>query len=465
MRQMLGGLLSGFVVGGLGLVVASIVFFDGIKSFDWCPDNRWQVGWRAALVGGVGGSLVGICVGWLRLRRSQSLRRLAYTESAEFIEKADDRLVEQVKTLFGMLGATSLRDVMKQVDADRHTSCWVGDLSEVEAGDGRPMTLKTVAVFHRAGLSFPQFILQPKRWTLNVGAALIGLEEIRFAGRESFTEAYFLSSSVEPQAMQLFDAKVLDHFGARVGFEIGSDGDWLVVASPQRKHLSAEARKRFTIQAREILQLFVAASRDVDTTVVQSETSPISGGLSKLMPAAVTDADIERFLSEAVPRSVPKQIARPHLVGPFVSAIFGGFFSLVSLFSIPVLFFAPFKMALLVGGIPIVPGGVLLWNAWRLRTKRLRLLSHGEIVPGRIQSVTRATAESSTTRYRVELRYEAQGMPTIGFTRVPGEVMDEVWDAQKQDRQIQLIFDPQLPHHCLLTRQLSTSRGGHPSTR
>ena len=465
MRQLVGGILGGFVVGGLVLVAASIAFFDGIKSFDWCPDNRWQVGWRAALIGGVGGSFVGIFVGWLRLRRLEGLRNLAYTESAEFIEKADDRLVEQVKTLLGKLDIASLRDVMKQVDADRHTSSWVGDLSEAATGEDRPVNRRTIAVFHRPGLSLPQFILQPKRWLLKIGAALIGLEEVRFADHASFTEAYYLSSSVQKQVMELFDEVILDHFGARAGFEIGGDGDWLVVAGPQRKHLSAEARKRFSGQAREILALFVAASRDVDATVVQHATSSPVVGLKKLLPADVTDDDIERFLSEAVPRSVPTQIARPQLVGPLVSAIFSAFLLLPSCFSILFLFLAPFKMALLVAIVPLVLGVGLLWNAWRLRTKRLRLLSHGEVVPGRVQSVTRAPVQSSTTQYRVEVRYEAKGMPTTGFSNVSGEIMDEVWEAQEQDRTVQLIFDPQIPQHCLLTRQLSTSWRGHPSTR
>ncbi|MEC7556571.1 MAG: DUF3592 domain-containing protein [Planctomycetota bacterium] len=465
MRQLVGGILGGFVAGGLVLVAASIAFFDGIKSFDWCPDNRWQVGWRAALIGGVGGSFVGIFVGWLRLRRHEGLRRLAYTESAEFTEKAGDRLVEQVKTLLANPGAASLRDVMKQVDADRHTSSWVGDLSEDDEGENRKVNRRTIAVFHRPGLSIPQFILQPKRWALEIGAALIGLEEVRFADHASFTEAYHLSSSVQPLAMQLFDEVILDHFGARAGFEIGGDGDWLVVAGPQRKHLSAEARKRFSGQAREILALFVAASRDVDATVMQDATSSPAIGLRKLLPAEVTDDDIARFLSEAVPRSVPTQIARPHLVGPFASAIFGAFLLAPSCLSIPFLFLFPFKVALLVAIVPLVLGGVSLWNAWRLRTKRLRLLSHGQVVPGRVQSVTRATAQPSTTRYRVEVCYEAKGMPTTGFTNVSGEIMDEVWEAQEQDRTVQLIFDPQIPQHCLLTRQLSTSWRGHPSTR
>lgn len=465
MRHLVFGILGGFFVGGLVLLTASIAFFDGIKSFDWCPDNRWQVGWRATLIGGVGGSFVGIFVGWLRFRRHQGLRRLAYIESAEFIEKIDDRLVEQVKTLLGKTCAASLRDAMKQVDADGHASSWVGDLLEDDGGEDRNVNRRTIAVFHRPGLSLPQFILQPKRWTLGLGAALIGLEEVRFADHASFSEAYHLSSSVQPLAMQLFDEVVLDHFSARGGFEIGGEGDWLVVVGPQRKHLSAEARKRFSVQAREILALFMGASRDGDATVVQHATSSPTVGLRKMLPAEVTDDDISRFLVETVPRSVPPQIARPHLVGPFVSAIFGAFLLFPSCFSILFLFLAPFKVALLIAIVPLLFGGVVLWNAWRLRTKRLRLLSHGEVVPARIQSVTRTTAQPSTTRYRVEVRYEANGMPTTGFTNVPGEIMDEVWEAQEQDQTVQLIFDPQISQHCLLTRQLSTSWRRHPSIR
>jgi hypothetical protein len=459
---MLGGLFVGSVIlGSLGLA-----FFDLIETFDWCPQHRWEAALLAAGIGGGIGSSVGFIVGWMHLRRQQDLKRLADTESAEFIEKADDRLAERAKTLLGKLGSASLRNVMKPVEAGDHTSTWIGDLSVSDGEEHRRVKRQTIAAFHQAGLSLPQFILQPKRLMLKIFAAVIGLQEIHFADHPRFSDGYHLSSSAQHLATQLFDKSLLDHFSARDDYEIGGDGDWLIVAAPQRGHLSAEGRKRFANQAREILALFVAASRDVDTSAVQQDTPSPTVGLSKLLPAGgVTDSDVTEFLDEPVPRSVPKQVARPHLVPTYVLAIFAAFFLFASCFSIPVLFLASAKVAFWFAAVPLTLGSVLLWAAWRMRRNRLRLLSHGQVAAGFIQSVTKTIAQPSRTRYRVEVHYEAMGIPTTGVIKVPGDIIEEVWDAQEQDRNMQLIFDPHAPQHCLLTRQLSTSWLIHPSMR
>ncbi len=466
MRHFAIGMLGGLFVGSIILGSLGLAFFDLIETFDWCPQVRWEAALLAAGIGGGIGSFVGLIVGWVHLRRQQDLKHLAYTESAEFIEKADDRLSERAKTLLGKLGSASLRNVMKPVDAGHHTSLWIGDLSVSDGEEHRQVKRQTIAAFHQAGLSLPQFILQPKRLTLQIFAAVAGLQEIRFADHPRFSDGYHLSSSAQHLTTQLFDKSLLDHFSARDDYEIGGDGDWLIVAAPQRGHLSAEGRKRFSNQAREIHALFVAASRDVDTSAPQQDTPSPTVGLSKLLTSRrVTDSDVTEFLDEPVPRSVPTQVARPHLIPTYVLAIFAAFFLSASCFSIPILFLASAKEAFWFAAVPLTLGSVLLWAAWRIRRNRLRLLSHGQVASGFIQSVTKTTAQPSSTRYRVEVHYEAMGIPTTGVVKVSGDIIEEVWDAQEQDQHVQLIFDPHAPQRCLLTRQLSTSWLIHPSMR
>ena len=136
-----------------------------------------------------------------------------------------------------------------------------------------------------------------------------------------------------------------------------------------------------------------------------------------------------------------------------------------SCISIMALFVAPITEALWLVGIPLILGSVLLGAARWFRRKRLRLLSHGQVASGFIQSVTRAILQSSTPRYRVQVQYEAMGTPTISVVTLSSDIIEEVWKAQGQNRQVPLVYDPYAPQHCLLAWQLSTSRHAHPSMR
>lgn len=464
MRHLVRGIFGGLFVGSIILGTVGTAFYDYFKTLDQCPEHRWQVVLLGVGIGGSIGSFIGLLFGWTRLRRFHRLERLAYSESAEFIAEAGDRLTERAKALLGKLGTTSLRDVMKLVEADRRTSIWIGDLS-VATDSNRHVERKTIAAFQHAGLSLPQFILRPRRFTLDILATVLGLQEIHFASYPGFSDTYHLSGSAEHLVTELFDTSLLDHFSAQDGFEIGGNGDWLVVAAPQRGHLSAANRKLFSIQALRILSLFAAACRDLDTSAVPQETRSATTQLNRLLPVVVSDSDASAFLEQPVPRSVPKRVARPHLLKALILAIFAAFFLAAGCFSIVFLFLAPITEAVWFAAIPLSLGSLLLWAAWRMRRNRLRLLSHGQVTSGFVQSVTRVTARFSQSRFRVEIRYEAVGTPTTGVVTVSGDIIEEVWNAQEQDRQVPLIYDPHAPQHCLLTRQLSTSWNAHPSMR
>ncbi len=452
----------GLVIGTVILGTLSLAFFDYFKTFDWCPEHRWKV----ALLGAGIGSFIGILVGWTRIRRHHGLKRLASSEAAEFMEKASDRLAERTKTLLGKLGFASLKDVMKLVEKDRQTLLWIGDLSVVTAGDVQSVERRTIAAFQHTGLSLPQFILQRRRMGLGLLKTMIGLQDIRFADYTRFSDTYHLSGCSQHLVTQLFDKSLLDHFSARRSCEIGGEGDWLIVAAPQRKYLSAASRKLFSNQARELFSLFAAACRHVDTSAVPQETCSPTGLLDKLRPAVVSDSEATAFLKQPVPRSVPKQIARPHIRPAYILAICGAFFLFASCISIMTLFVAPITVALWLAGIPLMLGSVLLWAARWFRRKQLRLLSYGQVTLGFIQSVTRAILQSQTCpRYRVQVQYEAMGTPTISVVTLSSDFIEEVWKAQEQNRQVPLMYDPHAPQHCLLAWQLSTSWHAHPSMR
>jgi hypothetical protein len=465
MKYFIRGMFGGLFIGTVILGTLSLGISEYFRTFDWCPEHRWQVALLGAGIGGGIGSFIGILVGWTRLLRHHGLKRLASSEAAEFMEKASDRLAERTKTLLGKLGLASLRDVIKLVEEDRQTSLWIGDLSVDDMNENRQVERRTIAAFQHSGLSLPQFILQRRRMGLGLLKTMIDLQDIRFADYTRFSDTYHLSGCSRHLVTQLFDKSLLDHFSARDGCEIGGEGDWLIVAAPQRKHLSAASRILFSNQARELFSLFAAACRHVDTSAVPQETCSPTGLLDKLRPAVVSDSEATAFLKQPVPRSVPKKIARPHILPAYMLAIFGAFFLFASCISIMALFVAPITEALWLVGIPLMLGSVLFWVARWFRRKRLRLLSHGQVTSGFIQSVTRAILQSSTPRYRVQVQYEAMGTPTISVVTLSSDIIEEVWKAQEQNRQVPLMYDPHAPQHCLLAWQLSTSRHAHPSMR
>ena len=76
MRPLVLGIVKGLVLGALLLGVLSMMSFDYWKTFDWCPQERWDFGLLAVAVGGGIGSFFGLLSGGAALRRHQDLKYL-----------------------------------------------------------------------------------------------------------------------------------------------------------------------------------------------------------------------------------------------------------------------------------------------------------------------------------------------------------------------------------------------------
>jgi len=454
------------LVAGVGMGVLGIAFADGLRKFDWCPESRWQIALLLAGVGGMTGGLTGIPLGWFRLQRYHALKDFAASESGEFIEKASARLTERTKNLLGKIGVAALTDVMKLVAEDHRTSLWIGDLSVDGMGENRRVERRTIAAFQYDGFVLPQFLLQPRRFGLGFLRELIGLQDIRFTDYPRFSDMYHLSGRVQNPVKQLFYGSLLDHFDVRKGWEAAGEGDWLIIAAPRRRHLSAAGRRHFLNQVREVFSLFATACCQVDTseapqeTDTPEETDAPEGLLHGLLGALVSDSEATAFLEQPVPRSVPEKIVRPHMIPVLFSAVFGVFFLVAGGIAVITMIHLSWLVAL-----SILPGSSLLWFAWWWRGRRLRLLRHGQVTSGTIRSIHRSSLYTSTTRYRVRVCYEVRGAVMHSVVAVSGDMIEEIWQAQDGDRQVSLIYDPQTPRHCLLACQLATNVHAHPSTR
>ena len=463
MRPLVLGIVKGVVLGALLLGVLSMMSFDYWKTFDWCPQERWDFGLLAVAFGGGVGSFFGLLSGGAALRRHQDLKYLADSEGVELVDRADNRLTERSKNLLAKVGNASLRRVMTWDEQDGQGSLSMGDLSVSDMDEDNQVEHWTVALFHRPGWSLPQFVLQRRGFGLAIVAKVIGLQEICFAEEAGLSKRYFLSGSSEDAVRQLFNHSVRDHFSSGEGCEVGAEGDWLVIAAPGRRHLSATGRKVFRRQAREIVAVLASARSNVEIT--PSSPSAESAAPVASVSGSVSNRQAMAFFDQSVPRSVPWKVLSPYVSPLLALGVFGGFFVSAGVMAVVSLFVAPPVVALCLIALPVLAGSVLLCLALRLYRKRLRLLREGLPVKGLIESVRKTAWQLPMPRYRVQVHYEVKGSKQVGWANLSSDTVEEAWKAQEEKRAVPLIYDPQAPQNCLLVWQLVTSSRLHPSTR
>ncbi len=96
---------------------------------------------------------------------------------------------------------------------------------------------QTVAMFHFAGATLPEFTLGPETFVHRI-AERFGYQDFDFEAHPEFSRRYVLRGSDEPAVRNLFGPGLIDFFetlsGENRSWSVEGRGDWLLVFHPER---------------------------------------------------------------------------------------------------------------------------------------------------------------------------------------------------------------------------------------
>ena len=281
------------------------------------------------------------------------------------------------------------------------------DLSWIESrGSGknrRTVTLsRTILFFHRPECRLPDFTITHHEGFLgrlfSSRSGSVEAPSLEFKDRDSFNDKYTVQSPVPISATTLFDDALVAALDVHDGMDVVGDQNGIMVWRDADDSLGDELRAELVHDASAIFLPIandpdrgnrVAASHPgtyMDEQVKrwkQDDSSEARAMLRKL----VTREQVDRFVDQPVPRTVPYSILR-RTMGGTKALLIAGLVMLILFGALGTmgLIFTNYVFAaimLLLGSA----GGLTSAMTWTWRRKRLRMIQHGQIVDARIISV------------------------------------------------------------------------------
>ena len=288
----------------------------------------------------------------------------------------------------------------------------LADLSWEEtrgSGDNRrTVTIRrTIVFFHRPESKLPDFTITHHEGFLGrLFASRSGSVEapaLEFKDRESFTTKYTVQSPVPVSARTLFDDSLVAALDVQDGMDVVGDQNGIMAWRDGDDLLEDDRRVQLAIDASAV---FLQVVNDPNRGTIIADSNPgsymaeriarlkadDSSTARALLKMIITREQVEEFLAQPTPRTVPDSIVR-RVMGMNRSLIIAGLVMLILCGGLGVLglvfgqgFTEDLEIILIFLGLALI-GCVISLIAWNWRRKRLRLLRGGRIVDAHVVGI------------------------------------------------------------------------------
>ena len=324
-------------------------------------------------------------------------------------------------------------------------------------------TRQTVVLLQAPDLDFPEFRLRPPASSLMSG--LVGNSSLSFKGCPEFDAAYSVHATLKEAIQVLFTLEVRKQLAALPGWEVKGSGNTLVAFQP-RNLCGEEERSEFMSTALQILQALRTGEAELDarpdvsreaTGADMLESAQQMGGmggsviLSQLEQMALSQDELDNFCAASCPREIPGGMERQVLGASKVILLIG-----------PILTIVPIAVALGLwfggeGWVALFPlfgtliGPIVFFFGWKFRSKKLRTLHNGTIVPGVVDQVRATDVQiNNQLRHHAFVSYELNGETTQTKANVYGQAADNAKRRAADKREVSVLVDPQDPSHVIV---------------
>lgn len=465
--------------------------FGSLLGWNIVPvDPFWLPVALGAAVGIVGAVIWGQASRSWETRRSAGLREAAASLGASLSASPDPGLSEKLGRLFPTGTLSGMDNVIRtQVQGIRFA---VSDVSVTrETGSGtddrtRTVTTQTAAYYESDTLRFPSFTLQPEGLMTKLFSLTTGFEDINFPAHPDFSRAYYLRAVRVADTRKLFNSQLLEALGRHQGLQVTSDLGGLVFFRPG-KLCDAGELKGFISEAAEIFRLFEASARQSNLTAeaassakvdIRARAGEVPGPIGKILREnLVTRADVDAFISQPPPRTIPPNLlayrnreAPPWLIGLGVLFALVGALLMVGQ-GYQALSDSTGRTGISLGAtlfalLFLVAGAGITFFSVPACLRLTRLLRYGNPATATIEKISSTNwTDSGEDVVQVTARYNAAGRVVQGTCQITGSALKRAQQLAPDAKSVLILHDPADPQRVLLVEQLQNEEEAERFTR
>ncbi len=401
---------------------------------------RVAFGMLGAFVGGTAG--LGKAYQSLRAQSQRRARAESLGLSTEKRAVAEtDAIEDDVRQLFATDTFLEVHPV-----AHRETPFGTLTIADVQRTSGggstssehtshREQIKETVAHLEVRDVRLSRFALQPVGRVSKWLSGLFGQDHSEALDDAELSRRYHLSAEHPELVAALLTKDVRRSLQANPDWDVRSASGCLVLSHP-RETVSAEELDGFIEEALALASQFLDAARKAPALPE---------------PAARTigdDPELDAFLEERAPRSVPAGIRRrvvssslylPMVVGS-VFVIGGTAFCVLGSGDATAEADRPLFVGL--GATIATVGAVIAGGTFWYRRSKLRLLRHGLLATGHIEKIERTSlVVNNERRYRATIRFSADGPERVGMCNLYGATAKEAEARAEDGRPTRVLYD------------------------
>ena len=438
----------------------------------------WLPAALGAAIGGIGGIIGGHVTHARQARRIAGFRQTAESLGAQSSPASVAGLSDKLGKFFPESSSLEMHNVIQaQMQGIRIAVGDVSFLRETGIGtDRRTQTVRQPAAYYESdSVHFPKFTLQPEGYLLNLVSGVVGIQDMDFPAHPEFSRAYHLTAVHAENTRRLFNDRLLEGLSRRQGYCVASDSGSLVIHRAG-KLCKAEELKGFVSEAAEIFRLFEDSARTSGQTAEAVLTAKVDvKAVAEKMPGLignvvretlVTRADVDAFIRQPLPRTIPANILRySDKFAPGSLRLIGIMFTIVG-----AAFGSAYGFEALSGGMGlmsdnglrvIVPlvflgvGGCITYFAGRTRIRIKRLLRNGQTCAAKIEKID-ATGESigNVSFFRVTVQFQAEGRLMQASCRIMGDAVQRAQRLAVAKKPAPILYDPANPQRILFVEAL-----------
>ncbi len=327
---------------------------------------------------------------------------------------------------------------------------------------------ETVVLLEVPGVTFPHLAIQPRTfgsWLMEKAAGLTGLQELDFAGHETYDKIYSTFTFMPDPARRLMDDELLTYLTERNGLKVQTSDDRVLVGRPG-KRLAGDELTALIDDAQGVLSRLTASARRLreggwDPKQAATDMPQNMGGLLGMMLRGrmVTREQAEEFIAQSPPRSIPGNISKSFVSTS--SSLRNVAFVASGLLCLAV---AVLTYLAIDGLLPSMPGipiiamlalfliGAVTGSVFanRFHRGRMRLLRMGEVTAARILQVTETNMSvNEQRRFKVTLEYEVGGQTRQQTVNAYGQCVQLAQSLLQSGESTQVLYNSEAPDSVL----------------
>lgn len=396
-----------------------------------------------------------------------ALRDAADELGFDILEDPDPPLRFGIERLLGKRRLVRITDILqRRTNGVRFVVATISHRGESDSSV-RPV-VETILFFSQSGLALPNMTVQPRGGMSGLQSAvlgLVGIPRIEFPDDAAFGDSYWVMAFQPECARALLDARLREYLAAHPGLTVKTENEQVAVYR-SGEVVAADGLAVFVDEMNDVIMMVARRGRELEQLGIspsQEGTHTLRNmrGVGALVARRmlVSQDELKEFLQQQPPRTIPASIRRQHLgFGSIFFYVWGGMFLVIGTIVLTGLAVQQAAPPLAIAGFSLLPlmGLAAIVLAYRYRSRKRRLLRHGECCEARVTDVQATNVSiNDQRRYKVTMICDNGGPDQPVTVNAYDPAVQKAFSLAESGDSTRLLVDPHDPRSVLWIDGLS----------